>query len=193
MKLTLTKARKLDKKIADKVKGFRVKSHTDVRIKDTTKELVAAQVESERVVQKQEIDVLLSLVSARYKLRSLVDQANEKSGVSAKLTQMAQLEATLAVYNSLDKLDVAKDDSLVVDQLGIEQSNQGKVSDYGGVKTTMQVAIMSQEDKEKLLDSKDVVKKELEDLKDNLHGLNFTTTVELDASMVSLLQKHKLL
>ena len=193
MQLTLTKARKLDQKLTEKIKQMSAPQTVEVRLKDSDRDTVMGIVDQKRVEQVKAVEDMVKMVQTKYKVRSLVNQANQSSGISDKLNKMAEMEASLSVYNTLKRTPTTKDVELLADELEIEQSNQKNVSEYSGVKTTMNVAIMSEETKNSLEEKQQKVKRELEDLKDEVHGLNFSTKITLDSDLVSFLQKNKVL
>lgn len=187
MKVSLRKATAIQNLINETIKGITLT--VEVRISEFVEPaptiLKANTTLLENVVRK--VDLLKALCA----IRTNVGIANASNEVSNKLTQVANLEKLIQLINTISIATVQEDSAIIAGKLDKIRNGKSERSYYSADEVV--TSCLSQED----VDSHRVelagLKKQKQQLQDEILELNIRTEIKLDDNTVSVLTKEGIL
>lgn len=192
METNLRKARKLEAKIPHAIAKHSGTESLEV-LASTSSEEALNELASARSKLQEQLSNNLQLVEARYSIRRKIEQANEATGINQLINAREAINTKIAYLGILEGLTVASERELL-DKLAhkVKQLDKGEHS-YGASTVSVSSGIISKLEKEALLSQVDSLKKELEDIEEQLVQKNVGVKITLSAGEVELLQANGLL
>lgn len=192
MEINLRKSRKLEAKINTYVEAMDLKTAIKVRALASTEERAAA-LASARINYLGDLGIQRALIKARFQIRGQISTANQNVGINALIGKREEITALLSKSNAgVDTLDVAELEDLASTKAK-SLSNGGDSRAYGESTVTITVPVSTNEDLKAFKSLASDLKKELEDIEDQLSQKNLGATITLDNDTVALLQSVGLL
>jgi hypothetical protein len=191
MDLNLRKARKLEAKIQKAADALSLSQAIKVRALASPEEralaLSKARDEYNAALKNQK-----ELIMARFSIRDAIADANARSGINSLMAQRELVQALLAKSTAgVDSLDLAEaEDRANAKKKSLEG---GENNSYGETSVTITLPVSSKEDVESFKKSDQALKKQLEDIEDELSQKNLGSAITLSDENVSLLQVNGLL
>lgn len=189
MELNLRKARKLEQKIKAHIESLDVTPEVELRVlaDSTTRQqtLDAARTLFLETKQKQQ-----DLIKARFGIRHAIGITNQNVGINELVNKREAAQATLEKLAKETKaLDVAQvEDSASARKTQIEKGEHSYNSSV-----TITARVLNATDIEELRKEELNIKKNLEDIEDELSSKNVNSKIKLDVNLVNLLQSNGLL
>lgn len=185
MELNLRKARKLEQKIQAYVEKMQLKSSINVRV-------MADAASRQETLQQGRIEFLSDgqrqkeLIQTRFAIRQLIGQINEGIGINSLMNKREELQELLKrVSSGVDVLNLAEvEDDVAASKVQIEQ---GKES-YGRRGTVVAAPVSTKEDLELFKNEEAEIKRQLEDVEDQLSQKNLGAKLTLSDDAVALLK-----
>jgi hypothetical protein len=190
MNITLRKANAIQNNINDTIKG--ISFETSIRINEfQTAESIIASAENKFGLSLKKRD---SLYMALYEIRKAVSKANDASGISAKLAEVAHLEKQFSFYSGLAGKDEREDLAVINGKLDkIRNSKEDARSRIYGYSDEVTVSILDREDLEGFKQLANQAKKVKQKVQDEILELNVRTEIQLSEFSTALLQAEGLL
>jgi hypothetical protein len=188
MQLSLRKANALQILINDEIKNIVLS--TKVELNEF--EPAAGAIDKVRVELFNNIDRKAALMNALYSIRELVSDANSATGISKILAKLANIEKLSQMYVLLASSEVKAPDEVIKGKLYKIGTNQTERNMYHSNDTVTTSVILQQElitYRERVLS----LKKEKQQLSDQLLEKNVSTKIVLDNTVVALLTTANLL
>jgi hypothetical protein len=189
MQLSLRKANALQILINDEIKNIVLS--TKVELNEF--EPAAGAIDKVRVELFNNIDRKAALMNALYSIRELVSDANSATGISKILAKLANIEKLSQMYVLLASSEVKAPDEVIKGKLyKISDKIQSERNMYHNNDTVTTSVILQQElitYRERVLS----LKKEKQQLSDQLLEKNVSTKIVLDNTVVALLTTANLL
>lgn len=192
MEINLRKARKLEAKINQvAAKQAALEFNLSILASSTDEEAVNELTSAKSRLQEQ-IQNSLKLTEVRYSIRRKIEQANEGVGVNQLMNRREEIQSKLAYYNIIEGLDTCSQREML-DLLSAKRKSLEKGTDnfYGKVNVTVQT--LSEEEKNALTGQAVSLRRELEDIEEQLIQKNVGAKVTLSEDEVALLQSNGLL
>lgn len=192
MEINLRKARKLEAKINQvAAKQAALEFNLSILASSTDEEAVNELTSAKSRLQEQ-IQNSLKLTEVRYSIRRKIEQTNEGVGVNQLMNRREEIQSKLAYYNTIEGLDTCSQREML-DLLSAKRKNLEKGTDsfYGKVNVTVQT--LSEEEKNALTGQAVSLRRELEDIEEQLIQKNVGAKVTLSEDEVALLQSNGLL
>jgi len=192
MKLNLKKARKLETKILSAI-NERLSLSATVRVNaDITdievKILNARKTAVDGIANKQ------ALIDLRYKIRRLIAEANEQSGVSSLISDKVRLSAQKDLLNVYISEEVGLEKEELEDEINQKRKDLNKDGSFMRSKSALDsFDVLSKKDMDNFKNKRIDIIKEIEDIDDKLAELNYTTKITIDQSDIDLLTLNKLI
>jgi len=123
----------------------------------------------------------------------LIGESNENSGINSKIIDKVILENKLSTIKTID-LNNTLDSKQLEDEssaLRAVLSNGG--DKFGRVQTNFDANFLHEKDSEFFKENKSNIVKGIENIEDELLELNYSTKIELDTNLVTLLQTNSLI
>jgi len=185
MELNLRKARKLEQKIQAYVNKMEVKTTTEVRVMATPEDRKSAVTEARQSLLangQRRID----LINARFTIRKAIGQTNEVVGINELMAKREELQELLKhATASVEVVDLSTlEDEVTASKVQIEQ---GKES-YGRRATLVSTPVATNEDLKLFKNEEANIKRQLEDVEDQLSQKNLGAKVKLSDDTVALLK-----
>lgn len=183
MKVNLRKANALQHAINEEMVALRKAITPEVVFDDYDQD--PAETMSNAFVAVNSMTVTLDqLLDAYYNIREQVGIANVESGIASKLAQVAKVEKRMQIMSRFAEAAPRKEVSSIKQQL-VRQQEQDSRYGYGSkVTSTFMEAQQIAESK----DSLQKLKRDKQQLQDELLELNMTTKITLDDITVSVLE-----
>lgn len=199
MEYSLRKARKLESKIRSYLDDHRGKEFVEVRSLGTLDE-AKQTIESFRKDLLESIEDRTNLITVRYKIRRLIEEANESSGINYLINEKVRLNSIIQeLINNVDTKprlsDLALEDQLSTRQAALKSGN-GEASMYsrrGSDATLFTTNSLLQEDLDKIEDTINNNLKEIEKIEDEINLRNLKHKITLSESDRDLLETAKLI
>ena len=190
MKLSLKKARKLEVKINKFLSNIVSESMVSVRVKSTL-ESARKSIKLANSQFKNNINLKIKLLDARYGIRNQISKANNRSGINDLISEKILLEKKIEVINDTG-VSLAPSDHEIIDTFEIKKNNLEKGSGYGQ-STSTSFGIVFKEDVATMSDEVVTYEKEIEKIEDKIAAKNLGTKIELSADMLQVLTETRLL
>lgn len=192
MEINLRKARKIEAKISQvAAKQAALEFNLSILASSTDEEAVNELVSAKARLTEQ-IQNSLTLTEARYSIRRKIEQANEGVGINELMNRREQIQSKLAYYNTIEGLETCSQremlDLLSAKRKAIEKGNDNF---YGKVHISVQT--LSDDEKSALSGQAVNLRRELEDIEEQLIQKNVGAKITLSAEEVALLQSNGLL
>lgn len=192
MEINLRKARKLESKInsvaaKQAALEFNLSILASSSDEEALNELTAAKARLTEQIQNS-----LSLTGVRYSIRRKIEQANEAVGVNQLMNLREQIQSKLAYYNTIEGLDTCSTREML-DLLAAKRKSLEKGSDNFYGKVNVSVQTLSKEEKEALESQAVGLRRELEEIEEQLIQKNVGAKITLSEDEVALLQSNGLL
>jgi hypothetical protein len=192
MEINLRKARKLEGKIPAAIVKESGTELLEV-LASTPPEMALSDLAQARLRLQEQLSNNIQLVEARFSIRRKIEQTNESVGINNLVNAREVLNTKIAYLNLLQGLQVCSDRELL-DKLEHKRKVLDKgESSYHSDGVTITSGIISKTEKEALLSQIDVLKKQLEDIEEELVQKNVGVKITLSANEVTLLQSNGLL
>lgn len=192
MEINLRKARKLEAKINQAAtKQSALEFSLSILASSTDEEAINELTSAKSRLQEQ-IQNSLKLTEVRYSIRRKIEQANEDVGINQLMNRREEIQSKLAYYNTIEGLDTCSQREML-DLLSAKRKSLEKGTDnfYGKVNVTVQT--LSEEEKNALTGQAVSLRRELEDIEEQLIQKNVGAKVTLSEDEVALLQSNGLL
>jgi hypothetical protein len=192
MEINLRKARKLESKInsvaaKQAALEFNLSILASSSDEEALNELSAAKARLTEQIQNS-----LSLTGVRYSIRRKIEQTNEAVGVNQLMNLREQIQSKLAYYNTIEGLDTCSTREML-DLLAAKRKSLEKGSDNFYGKVNVSVQTLSKEEKEALESQAIGLRRELEEIEEQLIQKNVGAKLTLSEDEVALLQSNGLL
>ena len=192
MEINLRKARKLEAKVPHAVAKQSGLETLEVLASTSSDEAVNELVAARAKLQEQ-LSNNMQLLEVRYSIRRKIEQANEAVGINALINKREEISTKLVYLGTLEGLTVSSERELL-DKLDHKRKKLEKGEhSYGADTVSITSGIISKLEKEALLSQTDSLKKELENIEEELVQKNVGVKISLSASEVALLQANGLL
>jgi len=190
MNITLRKANALQNSINDTLKG--IKFDTTVKVNeflDPEVVIKAAEMEFAKNMQRRD-----SLYAVLYEIRKLVSRANDGSGISQKLADVAHLEKQIQFFGDLATKEIREDQKVIAGKLDKIRNEKGETrrSIYG-YHDEVTTSILNKDEVEGFKKLATVAKKNKQKLQDEILELNVKTEITLGEKAVAVLTSEGLL
>lgn len=192
MEINLRKARKLEAKINQAAtKQSALEFSLSILASSTDEEAINELTSAKSRLQEQ-IQNILKLTEVRYSIRRKIEKANEGVGINQLMNRREEIQSKLAFYNTIEGMDTCSQREML-DLLSAKRNNLEKGTDsfYGKVDVTVQT--LSEEEKNALTGQAVSLRRELEDIEEQLIQKNVGAKVTLSEDEVALLQSNGLL
>jgi len=191
MEINLRKARKLEAKIGQTAKQAAMEFNLSILASSTDEEAIN-ELAAAKVRLSEQIQNSLALTSVRYSIRRKIEQANEGVGVNQLMNLREQIQSKLAYYNIIEGLDTCSQREML-DLLSAKRKSleKGSESFYGKVNVSVQT--LSKEEKEALTGQAVGLRRELEEIEEQLIQKNVGAKITLSEDEVALLRSNGLL
>lgn len=193
MELSLRKARKLESKINNHVQNLKtnIVTHMSVRVNADIQTEVLPQLVKARNEFLSSLENIQNLIDARFTVRGLIARQNELSGINAKILEKVTLENKISILNGLIR------DISTLDEKELEDDSQKfkiclEKGDRWG-QTSFEAQFLLMKDESEFKKNQVELSKQIESLEDTLLELNYSTKVNLNKELVTLLQANGLL
>lgn len=186
MQINLRKARKLESLIA---------SHTGIDTKFTSISVLASTndeeatnllVSAKAALQEQNQNIL-KLIEVHYSIRRKIELANEAVGINAKINEREVLKKKIAYLEQLAEMSTCETKEML-DLLSAKRAvlAKGDNSFYG--KVSVEISTMTAQEQEALEAQAASLKKQLEDVEEELLQKNVGAKITLSADEVAVLR-----
>lgn len=191
MELNLRKARKLETKLRGVIDAADLRPSTKVRALATPEERAQA-LASARSDFMNANALLTRLISARFLIRRAIATANANTGINDLMGRREEIQALLSKNQSgVDVLDVKEaEDMASARRSALEGGGQ---RGYGESSVTLALPVATAEDVAFFKRTENDLKKQLENIEDELSQKNVGVKITLDTEIASLLQTVGLL
>lgn len=190
MEINLRKARKLESKISNLSSKMDLELSLSILASSSDEEALTDLAAAKARLSEQ-IQNVLKLVEVRYSIRSKIEQTNAAVGVSQLMNLREQVQAKLACYNTInDAATCSQREAL--DLLAAKRKNLEKGDGMFG-KVNVSIMILAKEEKEALTSQAVALRRELEDIEEQLIQKNVGAKITLSEDEVALLQSNGLL
>lgn len=160
--------------------------------KDVQADLNKATADWQKAIQRK-----IALTDALYAIRTAVSSANALYNVNGILTEIARIEAVMAIHSQVAILEVAKDIEEIngrIDKMkAIPTDNLRPSGLYGERYNQVSTSVVTKLDIETAKESVKLLKRNRQDLQDKLLGLNVTTQINLNDEVVAVLKDEGIL
>jgi len=187
MKINLRKANALQNVIREALQELDLS--TTVSINEF--EQAATRIEQVRDQFNTNFKTRSDLVSALYEIRTSVAKANSQAGISDALATLAEIDKNIAFLTKLAKSAEQAELAVINGKLGKIASADGKDAFYMR-EDTVSTSIFTKQDLDSFKQSLAVVKKNKQNLQDQLLELNVTTKILIADSTVKVLEDQGL-
>lgn len=192
MEINLRKARKLEAKINSlAAKQAALEFNLSILASSTDEEAINELVAAKARLTEQ-IQNSLALTKVRYAIRRKIEQANEAVGVNQLMNDREQIQSKLAYYNTIEGLETCSQREML-DLLAAKRKSLEKGNDNFYGKVNVSVNTLSKEEKEALESQAVSLRRELEEIEEQLIQKNVGAKVTLSEDEVALLQSNGLL
>lgn len=159
--------------------------------KDVSVDVQKATVEWQLALQRK-----VALTNALYAIRTAVAAANANYNVNDILTEVARLEAVMAINSQVANMEVAR--SLDEIQGRIQKLKEAPVDSpraalYGERYNQVATSVVTEADVANAKEAVKTLKRQRQDLQDKLLGLNVTTQINLSDETVAVLKGEGIL
>jgi hypothetical protein len=191
MEINLRKARKLESKVKAKVVTPELE-FTLALLASSTDEEALNELAATKARLSEQFQNTLALTGVRYSIRRKIEQANETVGINQLMNLREQVQAKLANYNTIKGLDTCSTREML-DLLAAKRKSLEKGSDNFYGKVNVSVNTLSKEEKEALESQAVGLRRELEEIEEQLIQKNVGAKITLGEDEVALLQSNGLL
>jgi hypothetical protein len=190
MKITLRKASALQSLLRTEIANVVVSFTVDITRYDSPVEVIKRAEDAMATALTKKLD----LTEARYSIRSLVNTMNASSGIDEVLTKLVAAESEMAIHSSVStqrsfrpapEVITRQHDDLVAEKASTERysSRRESISVYLVEETTASAAAKKVS----------LLKKQTQNLSDQLLTLNTSTFIELDEKTMDVLKKYDII
>lgn len=191
MELNLRKARKLETKLRGVIDAADLRPATKVRALATPEERRQA-LESARADFNNANLLLVRLIKARFSIRRAIAKANSDTGINDLMATREELQSLLAKNQSgVDVLDMKEAEDMASARKSALEG--GGSRGYGESSVTLALPVATAEDVAGFKRSENEIRKQLENVEDELSQKNVGVKIALDSETASLLQTVGLL
>jgi hypothetical protein len=191
MEVTLQKASKLSKALAEATKALTISKSVAISIFSADLE---ADLQKARALFEKNVNKASAFIAASYEIRQSVSSANAKivDGVSVDLllTQRAEVEAKEKFISALAGKDSGSDVAFAKRQLEAALARYQK-EHYGS--ETVNVSVLSEEALEEIKTQLFALRRKKNDLTDQLQAINSNTKIKLSPKIVDALRDAELI
>lgn len=159
--------------------------------KDVQADLNKATAEWQKAIQRK-----IALTDALYSIRTSVASANALYNVNGILTEIARIEAVMAIHSQVAILEVAKDIEEIngrIEKMKNTPSDSPRSALYGERYNQVSTSVVTKLDVETAKESVKLLKRNRQELQDKLLGLNVTTQINLADEVVAVLKDEGIL
>lgn len=156
---------------------------------------VTAAVEAARTRTLSSMAQAEEIEGALYELRALIGQTNASAGINDLMAQEAMLKRRIERLGRLAGRTAAPSSEAVEAQLqGLQKAaaNGGGASRFGSVRDTVEVETLTAEDLQRVNAQLLAAKRALVETRDAIQGKNFTTELNVPASVLSVQQTYSI-
>lgn len=191
MELSLRKARKLEAKIQATADSLPLSQTLKVRALASSEER-AVGLAYARGVYNASLQTQKDLIKARFAIRDSIAQANAAVGINSLMAQRELIQGLLSKSTAaVEALDLAEAEDMA--NAKKNSLEKGESRGYGEASVTIALPVSTKEDVESFRKNDVDLKKQLEDIEDQLSQKNLGAKISLEDSTVSLLQSVGLL
>jgi len=190
MELTLRKANALQNSINEAIKSIEIKTEVSINEFQTSHDEIETAIHGFRsaIVRRQ------ALIDALYEVRKSVGQANARSGINDRLSDVARLEKVIQFYQGLASNRSMQNLSVINGRLEKirNRKEESRASLYGRDEEVI-TSVLTVED---INDFKMIVaknKKDKQKLQDEILELNVKTSITLSLAAIDALRAENLL
>ena len=159
--------------------------------KDVQADLNKATADWQKAIQRK-----IALTDALYTIRTAVSSANALYNVNGILTEIARIEAVMAIHSQVAILEVAKDIEEIngrIEKMKNTPSDSPRSALYGERYNQVSTSVVTKLDVETAKESVKLLKRNRQELQDKLLGLNVTTQINLADEVVAVLKDEGIL
>lgn len=183
--LSLRKARKLEAKIQSHADAMDLRQEVQIRVLASKEERDAA-IAAARTKYNEAVQLRRSLIQARFEIRNDIATANAGSGINTLMARREAVQALLAKSTAtVTALDALRAEDQVAAKKQVLDSGN---SSYGAPSVTLVIPVSTEEDIAEFKDFDIFLKKELEEIEDQLSQKNLGVKIILKEETEKLLQ-----
>lgn len=187
MELSLRKARKLEAKIQSTADSLPMSQALKVRVLASTNERAEA-LNKARSEYNGALDDQKSLIKARFAIRDLIAKVNAEVGINSLMSQRELVQALLAKSTAgVDSIDFAASEDMAMARKNSLEKGMSD-SSYSNLSVTIMVPVSTKEDVSSFMQSDKELKKQLEEIEDQLSQKNLGAKISIDEDTVNLLR-----
>lgn len=192
MEISLRKARKLEAKIQATADSIQLNQAVKVRVLASSKERAEA-LSLARSKYNEAIEDQKSLIKARFAIRDLIAKANSDVGINTLMSQRELVQALLAKSTSgVESLNFAEAEDMANARKNTLEKGESSRA-YSDPSVTITLPVSSDKDVETFKANDKELKKQLEDIEDQLSQKNLGAKISIDEDTVNLLKSVGLL
>ncbi len=135
---------------------------------------VADELSAHSLSFAQKLDSRLNLVAATFQIRELINLANSSHGISSTMTQLAEVEAKLALFLPLE-------DSTLSNAISTKMEIDKLLSDDRRYTSTVEVSVI---DGSTVMTAISLLRKQKAQLRDRIAQLNSEKTIEVTNDII---------
>lgn len=191
MKINLRKANAIQAEIRRAINGCNVESNVGVtEFTPNVEEVIREAAAKYQIANQRKV----ALTNALYNIRVAVAKANASAGINAILTDVQRIEAVMAIQSNVTVQPVAKDIAEVLARIEKQKTSQdasrlSMLDRYNTVDTS----IVSQADIDNAKAVVKTLKRQRQELQDELLTLNVTVTIDVSPEDEQLLVEEGVL
>lgn len=191
MQLNLRKARKIETKIRGVVDSAAIPASTKVRALATAEERAVALGRGRDDLMSATL-LVTRLIKARFAIRNAIAKANSETGINDLMARREEIQALLAKSQTdIEVLDAKEAEDMI--QTRKATLENGSRAAYSESSVTLNLPVATKEDAESFKRTEKDLRKQLENVEDELSQKNVGVKITLDQETASLLQTVGLL
>ncbi len=192
MKLNLRKARKLEKKIRDQINLISFDPTAKMSIANSVDD-ICNEIKIHGDNFHSNLQAVTDLIDVIYDIRDKIDKANhDNSGISFQMNEMKFLETKLEILEQINtdaSIPSEEEIQLALDS-GKSRLENGRSYDR---ELTERFYIITEDRKKFINKERKSIKREIEDVEDNIAKLNLSQSIKLAPAVVKLLKDNDIL
>lgn len=187
MKITLRKADALKKSITEAINGISLDTTVSIGRYDDPKKIFDEAVRN----FARDFDKKTDLTKVLYDIRADVSAANDVSGISDILAEIATIDKTIAILKPLSQTAKFSPAPEVLETQHADlKAELAPVEQYRSRRESFEVSIVDRNQVQNWLGIINVGRKQKQDLSDKLLELNVQTEIELQPEVEDILTKY---
>lgn len=194
MKTSLKEARRIERRIQEK--GINKGCSLHARINIYTKPPVALDICDAEFKVEDDVINSIALIEARFKIRRLIQETNETSGINLLITMR---EESIKILNIWEKISAVGEEikPVKIVQCSVEAKlarvKSGKEDYYSSHPDTVEFVAVSEKLYKIAVENVRDTQRKIDQCDDDLAGLNALTKVKISDDIVELLQSNNII